>query len=100
LSPSAALRSYYGLLPGNRDAAWSRLTSHFQSTRAGPRSYFNSFWGGVSSVSVSNINPNGSREATATVTLHFDNGTTEVDRSKFWFVRSGGILKIDRQQNL
>jgi hypothetical protein len=98
-SPSAALRTYYGLLPGNRDAAWDRLTSHFKDTTAGPRSYFDSFWGGVSSVSVSNIGPDGSREATATVTLHFTNGSTEVDRSKFWFVESGGILKIDRQQN-
>jgi hypothetical protein len=97
---TSALTSYYALLPGDRDAAWARLTQHFRDTTAGPRSYFDEFWGGVSSVSVSNIDPDGSREATATVTLHFKNGTTEVDRSKFEFKQSGGILKIDGQRNL
>ena len=87
------------MLPGNRDAAWNRLTGHYKDTTAGPRSYYNAFWRDVDSVSVTNIDPDPPLEAVATVTFHFSNGTTEVDRTKFWFVESGGSLKIDRTEN-
>src|SRR5262249_5484198 len=46
-----AVRDYYGLLPGNVAAAWSRMTPTGQQMSGGAEAY-QAFWGGISSVTV------------------------------------------------
>ncbi|MET0965742.1 MAG: protein kinase, partial [Nakamurella sp.] len=92
---TAAVTDYYALMPSNTDAGWARLTPGFQSGIAQNRDYYNSFWGGVESVAVTDAvgTPPGTVEATITYT--FTDGTQSVERTQYQLVRDGAELKID-----
>jgi len=92
---TAAVNDYYALMPGNTDAGWARLTANFQSGIAQNRDYYNSFWGGVESVGVTDAvgTPPGTVEATITYT--FKDGTQSVERTQYQLVQDGAELKID-----
>jgi serine/threonine protein kinase len=92
----AAVQDYYALLPGNLDAGWDLLTSRYQSTTARNRATYESFWGSVDDVSVSDVSASRPGSVTATVTYHFDDGRVFVERTSYRLVRDDGELKIDR----
>ncbi|MCU1474443.1 serine/threonine-protein kinase [Amnibacterium sp.] len=94
---AGALRNYFALLPGNTDAAWNRLTPSFQQGHAQGRAYFDSFWGGYRSVTVSAVQGEAPDRASATLTYVADDGTRTVEHDTFRLVRQGGVLKIDDQ---
>ena len=92
---SAAVTDYYALMPGNTDAGWSRLTPDFQSGIAQSREYYNSFWGGVAQVAVSDVTGTPPDTTEATITYTFTDGSVSVERTSFTLVSDGGTLKID-----
>ena len=63
----AFIQSYYGLLPGNTDAAWALLGPTAQS-QSGGRDGFNSFYGGLIRVWSENLRVTGN---TVTATIVF-----------------------------
>jgi hypothetical protein len=94
---AGAIRTYFGLLPGNTDAAWNRLTPSFQQGHAQGRAYFDSFWGDYSSVTATDVAGTTPDQASATVTYVAKDGTRTVERDTFRLVRQGGVLKIDAE---
>jgi len=91
-----ALRDYYALLPGDLDAGWSRLTERYQRTTARNRAYYDSFWGSVDEVGLSDVSASPPGSVTATVTYDYTDGRRFVERTSYRLVREDGELKIDR----
>ena len=92
---SAAVSDYYALMPANTDAGWSRLTPDFQTGIARDREYYNSFWGGVAQVAVSDVTGTPPDTAEATITYTFTDGSVSVERTSFTLASDDGTLKID-----
>ncbi|HEV7203884.1 MAG TPA: serine/threonine-protein kinase [Jatrophihabitans sp.] len=93
-----AVTDYYGLLPGNTDAAWSRLTPSFQQSRAGGRQQYDQFWSGFSAVSTSNVSADAkANTVTAHVTYTRKDGSTTSETDTFGLVSQDGVWKIDSQ---
>lgn len=92
---AAAITDYYGLLPSGTDQGWSRLTTHFQTTTAHDRQYYQRFWDSIDRVSVSNAVGSPPNAARATITYHFKDGRVSVEPTAYTLVQDGGILKID-----
>jgi len=92
---ATAVVDYFNLVPGKLDAAWARLTPHFQSTKAHNRQTFDNFWNSVERVSVRSANGEPPNGATATLTYHYKDGRVVTEQTHFSFVRQDGVLKID-----
>ena len=71
---SQFVRSYYGLLPGDTDAAWAKLGKSYQSA-AGGRASFDSFWSSISSVEVGSVSERDSSSVSVALTYSFPNGS-------------------------
>lgn len=97
---SAAVRDYYGLLPGNTDAGWARLTDRYQRTTATSRAYYDRFWGSISRVQVSQVTSTAPSSVVATLRYDYADGRTFIERTSYSLVRDGGQLKIDRSSVL
>ena len=92
----AAVRDYYALLPGDRDAGWELLTDRYQRTTARNRATYDSFWGSVDQVRVSDVTASAPGSVTATLTYDFADGREFVERTSYRLVPEDGVLKIDR----
>jgi serine/threonine protein kinase len=90
-----AVVDYFNLVPGNLDAAWARLTPHFQSAKARNRQTFDNFWNSVEHVSVSGAHGEPPNGATATLRYHYKDGRVVTEQTQFSFVRQDGALKLD-----
>ena len=97
---AAAVSDYYALMPANTDAGWALLTPSFQSGIAKDREYYNSFWGGVQRVVVSDVTATAPDSVEATIAYYFTDGTESVERTAYRLVRDGGALKIDNSSVL
>jgi hypothetical protein len=62
----ALVTKYYGLLPGNTDAAWALMSPAAQEA-AGGRSGFDHFYGTIQSVSLTELRPSADSAVSATV---------------------------------
>ena len=94
------MRNYYALLPGNTDTAWNLLTPRFQQDTAHGRDTYDSYWGSVASVSVSNAVSTGKKDAEATINYVYKDGRHVSERTAFHFKEDGGVLKIDRTETI
>jgi hypothetical protein len=81
-SPVAFIQGYYGLLPGNTDAAWALLGPTAQS-QSGGRDGFNSFYGGLIRVWSENLRVTGN---TVSATIVFTDRSGRVTREPYQFV--------------
>jgi serine/threonine protein kinase len=90
--PMQAVDAYYGLLPGNTNAAWNRLTSGYQAQTGGRGSY-DRFWNSFRSVQVSNERTQGA-QVLADLRYTSTNGSVFTETRSFQLVPEGGILKI------
>jgi serine/threonine protein kinase len=97
---STAIRDYYGLLPGNTDAGWARLTKRYQSTTATSRAYYDRFWGAINRVQLSQVSAQAPSTVVATVRYDYADGRTFIERTSYSLVRQDGQLKIDRSSVL
>ena len=91
----AAVRDYYALLPADRDAGWERLTDRYQRTTARNRATYDSFWGAVDRVRVSDVTAAAPGSVTATLTYDYADGREFVERTSYRLVPEDGVLKID-----
>lgn len=92
---AGAVRDYYGLLPGNTDAGWARLTDRYRATTARDRATYDRFWASVDSVSVGQAKASGPGSVVATVRYAFSDGRRFEERTAYTLVQQDGILKID-----
>ena len=76
------VQSYYGLLPGNTDAAWAQLGPTAQS-QSGGRDAYDSFWSGKSRVWAENLRVVGGNTVTATIVFTDNNGSVKRDPYRF-----------------
>jgi len=76
------VQNYYGLLPGNTDAAWALLGSSAQS-QSGGRGGFDRFYGSMSRVWAEDLRVSGN---TVTATIVFTQKSGEVSRESYRFV--------------
>jgi hypothetical protein len=90
-----AVVRYFSLIPGNLDAGWNMLTPHFQNSRAQNRQTYDSYWGSVQRVDVSNASGQAPNRASATLTYHFKDGRVVTEQTSFRFARHDGTLEID-----
>jgi hypothetical protein len=81
----AFVQNYYGLLPGNPDAAFALLSSSAQAQSGGISSY-RGFYAGMSSVGVENARSIGDGRVAATIRFQRKDGTTT--REAYTFVVS------------
>jgi eukaryotic-like serine/threonine-protein kinase len=90
-----AVREYYGLLPGNPEEAWHRLTPNAQGQSGSYESYAG-FWNSVQAVEVQAAQAQGNQVA-ATLRFVTDDGTSTESYS-FTLVEQDGQLLIDSFQ--
>jgi hypothetical protein len=95
-----AVTSYYALMPSNVNAGWSRLTSAYQNGHAGGFTGYQRFWGAIQAVSASSVVGQPPDSALATITYHYKDGRTVVERTRFRFVRDGGQWLIAESSTL
>jgi len=91
-----AVTDYYGLLPGNVQQAWSRLTPAYQnSTEPNGFADYQQFWSQFSQVAISGVTAKAPNHVEATITYVGKNGSRNEERRSFDLVRSGGQWKIN-----
>lgn len=90
-----AISDYYGLLPGNTDAGWARLTARYQGGHAGGRQGYEDFWGAVQRVSVSKTSATPPGTVQATVTYTYKDGRVIEELTSYRLVSDGDVLKIN-----
>lgn len=95
-SPAQAITEYYGLMPGNTEAGWSRLSEKYQLST--PKTYANyqAFWSDMTAVQVSGVSPTGDTTVEATVVYSFKDGRTVEERHSYTLVAQDGRWLIDR----
>ncbi|MDN5748813.1 MAG: serine/threonine protein kinase, partial [Pseudonocardia sp.] len=82
VDPVGFIQGYYSLLPGNLDAAWAQLSPQAQSASGG-RGNFDSFYGGMESVSLQNVRSVGENTVEATVVFDRREGPTTNEPYRF-----------------
>ncbi|SHF78993.1 hypothetical protein SAMN05444320_1051 [Streptoalloteichus hindustanus] len=93
-----AVSDYYELLPGNTDAAWSRLTPNARNKTQGLASY-RSWWAGVKSIDVAEHAAAGGG-VRAKLVYHMRDGRVVEDDMTFTLVQQGESYLIDDWQLL
>lgn len=94
-SPQAALIDYYGLMPGNLQEGWTRLTPKYQANPAGGFDGYQRFWSQIASVQLSEVAPGDGGRVDATVVYHFRSGKVVRERHRYFLVSVQGRWLID-----
>ncbi len=98
--PDQALTGYYGLLPGDLQTGFARLTDGFKAGRGLTFAGYQQFWGRVQQVQLADVQVDGD-QVTATVTyLYVDGSQPLVERNTYSMVRVGDGWAIDRQDRI
>jgi hypothetical protein len=93
----ASVYSYYALLPGQLDAAYARLTPRFKQDHTPTFASYQSFWGQMSAVRVSDVAATGSNTVSATVDYTYQTGRQQSERQVYGMVDVGGQWLFDTQ---
>ena len=88
-----AVRNYYGLLPGNPDAAWQLMTPSAQS-RSGNQDGYRNFWNQIASVTVTSATAQNDQVMTTLQFLTKDSRTSN-ETYVIMLVNQNGQLLID-----
>jgi eukaryotic-like serine/threonine-protein kinase len=80
--PVAFVQGYYGLLPGNTDEAWERLSPEARA-ESGGRAGFDGFYATIESVSLQNARRTGENTVEGTVVFTRVDGTTTNEPYRF-----------------
>jgi hypothetical protein len=86
---AAFVGSYYGLLPGSPDEAWSLLSPEAQAASGGQES-FDRFWAGIASVSLENVRTVGLDAVEADIHFTRADGSTTAEHYRLFVSDSGG----------
>jgi serine/threonine protein kinase len=90
-----AITDYYGLVPGNLPAAWTRLTTNYQQNHAGGFAGYQNFWSPVQRVTVVDVSARQGDAVDATVDYFFNDGKVIEEQTSYGLVTEGGLWKID-----
>ena len=91
---TSAITDYYKLMPGDLSDGWNHMTADYQQNHAGGMAGYQSFWGGVASVDVTEVSATPPGTVVATITYHKKDGSTPVERTTFGLVQQDGMWKI------
>ena len=89
-----AINDYYGLMPSDLTNGWNHMTADYQQNHAGGMAGYQSFWGGVASVQVTDVAATPPGTVVATITYHKKDGSTPVERTTFGLIQQDGMWKI------
>jgi serine/threonine protein kinase len=92
-----AVRDYYGLLPGNTEAAWQRMTPNAQSM-SGDKAGYQNFWNGIATVTVLSATAQGSNVA-AQLQFVTKDGASSTENYLLMLIQQGDQLLIDNFQH-
>ncbi|MFE0021457.1 protein kinase [Amycolatopsis sp. NPDC059021] len=95
-TPAQAVAAYYGLLPGNLEAGYARLTQKFKDARSKTFSAYAQWWSQFQSVTASNITENGST-VTVDVSYVYKSGGNTQERDTLTLVQKDGTWMLDSQ---
>lgn len=87
------VRQYYGLLPSDIPAAWSRLSPSYQAVTGGYDQYAQ-FWSGIGAITVNQLTPQGMDAAVANLTYTLTNGSHTSENRWVRVADNGGRLVI------
>ncbi|HYQ69192.1 serine/threonine-protein kinase [Actinophytocola sp.] len=93
-----AVRDYYGLLPGNPDAAWAYMTPSAQS-RSGSQDNYRNFWATIAAVTVTSATAQNGQVATS-LQFQTKSGATTNENYVIMLVPQNGQLLIDNFQKV
>ena len=82
-------------MPRNTDAAWTRMTTSYQTNHAGGRQSYQRFWDAINKITVSEVRGIPPSSAEATITYYFQDGRVVRERTAYGLVDDGGLLKIN-----
>jgi hypothetical protein len=91
---ATAINDYYALMPGDTDAGWGRMTADYQTNHAGGFASYDTFWGNIADVAVSDVQATPPDGVVATLTYRFVDGSLAVERTAYRLVDEDGQLKI------
>jgi serine/threonine protein kinase len=92
-----AITDYYGLVPGNLQAGFARLSPNFKATKNQDMASYTRFWNTIRSVNVSNVKATGPNTVTANVLYIEAGGGTSNERHAYTLVEQNGVWLIDSQ---
>jgi serine/threonine protein kinase len=92
---TAAITSYYALMPGNTDRAWPRMTASYQTNHAGGRQAYEQFWSTIRRVTARNVSASPPGRARATLVYYFKDGRVITELTSYELVQEDRTLKIN-----
>jgi serine/threonine protein kinase len=91
---SSAITDYYALLPKDTARAWSGMTADYQSSHAGGRASYDSFWSKIEDVRVSDVSATPPDRVVATLTYSRSDGRVDIEQTSYRIFEEGGRWKI------
>ena len=93
-----AVKSYFGLLPGNLNAGFALLTDDFKRSLRQTPSTYAGFWGQFKSVTASNVRAAGGNKVSADLNYVRTNGSHEgPEHHVYTMVQQNGVWMIEGQ---
>lgn len=89
-----ALTSYYALVPGDLNNAWTLMTADYQVNHVGGRDAYDAFWGAIADVEITDVSVSPPDTGQATLTYFFHDGRVVQEVTAYRLADEGGVLKI------
>ncbi|HEV7907462.1 MAG TPA: protein kinase [Pseudonocardiaceae bacterium] len=93
------LRDYFGLMPGDLESGWQRLSPKMQAAAGGYGGY-TSFWGGISQVSTITIKRNSNYAYEVDLEYTRKDGGKSKERKLYGLVWDGSAILLDKEEPL
>lgn len=89
-----AITTYYALVPGDLDTAWTLMTADYQENHVGGRAAYDAFWGDVAALTIADVTATAPDQGQATLTYSFTDGSVVQEVTAYRLVDEAGVLKI------
>jgi eukaryotic-like serine/threonine-protein kinase len=99
-TPTQSLIDYYGVMPGDTESGWSRLTDRYRQNPGGGYAGYQRFWAQMRAVQVSGVTATGADTVEATVVYTFTTGKVVEERHRYTLVQQDGRWLIDQSSVL
>ncbi|RJQ82197.1 serine/threonine-protein kinase [Amycolatopsis panacis] len=94
---SAALQTYFSLIPGDLSQSWTMLSPGFRAARNQSFESYQDFWQNFSSASASDVKVTGDNTLSAQITYRRKNGSTTSEHHTYVMVQQDGLWRIDQE---
>jgi hypothetical protein len=95
-SAAGTIAGYYALMPRDLQQTWSWLTPKYQQHPAGGYGGYQTFWGRINTVRVSQVNAIDGNTVEATVEYSFKDGKVVRERHRYTLINQDGAWMIDQ----